>query len=270
MRIVTLELFFLFSMLYGCGEFGFLLDSSEPEGLQQYVEGAPLPVMVKVPAGQFQMGCISGKNCNEEEGPVHTVNIRSFEMSVTEVTFEQWDACIADGGCSHIPDDRGWGRGDLPVINVSWDDIQSYLSWLNKKTQSKYRLPSEAEWEYAARANSKTVYSWGDAIGVNKANCGGCGSPWDDKQSSPVGSFEENAFGLYDVHGNVWEWAEDCKNKNYIGAPTDGKSWDTGNCRQSVYRGGSWSSDKVYLRAAYRDFYPHEGRSRFLGFRLAK
>lgn len=224
MRIVTLVLFFLFSMLYGCGEFGFLLDSSEPEGLQQYVEGAPLPVMVKVPAGQFQMGCISGKNCNEEEGPVHTVNIRSFEMSVTEVTFEQWDACIADGGCSHIPDDRGWGRGDLPVINVSWDDIQSYLSWLNKKTQSKYRLPSEAEWEYAARANSKTVYSWGDAIGVNKANCGGCGSPWDDKQSSPVGSFEENAFGLYDVHGNVWEWAEDCKNKNYIGAPTDRKS----------------------------------------------
>lgn len=275
MHLRGLLSFMLFILvLAGCGEIGFLSTSlvskSVPESLQTNVDGVPLPTMVRLPGGQFQMGCISGKDCNEEEKPVHEVSVAAFKISVTEVTFDQWDACVTDGGCTHVPNDRGWGRGDRPVVNVSWGDIQNYLTWLNKKTQGNFRLPSEAEWEYAARSGSTTVYSWGDAIGINNASCGGCGSEWDDKLTAPVGSFKPNAFGVYDMHGNVWEWTADCKNKNYIGAPSDGSTWATGNCRQGMYRGGSWSSDKKYLRVAYRDFYSHEGRSRFLGFRLAQ
>ena len=201
------------------------------------------PDMVVIPAGRFRMGCLSNDDaCFSIEKPVHEVRIPgAFALSTHEVTFAQWDACVAGGGCGgHRPGDRGWGRGDRPVINVSWEDAQSYVTWLSRETGESYRLPSEAEWEYTARAETATKYSWGNEIGVNRANCDGCGSRWDDQQTGPVGSFVPNGFGLYDMHGNVWEWVEDCWNGSYAGAPSDGGAWESGNCAGRVLRGGSW------------------------------
>ena len=147
-----------------------------------------MPEMVTIPAGSFQMGCVSGRNCYSNEKPVHSVRIESFELSKYEVTFEEYDA-FTDATGRERADDEGWGRGRRPVINVSWDDAVAYTQWLSSQTGVSYRLPSEAEWEYAARAGSMTRYSWGNDIGRNRANCDGCGSQWDDRQTAPVGSF---------------------------------------------------------------------------------
>ena len=227
--------------------------------------------MVKIPAGEFSMGDIQGGGDSNEK-PVHRVSVDAFWLGKSEVTFDQWDACVAAGGCSHKPDDKGWGRGNRPVINVSWEDItEQFIPWLSKTTGKQYRLPTEAEWEYAARAGSETKYSWGNSIGNNKANCDGCGSRWDDSQTAPVGSFSANAFGLYDMHGNVWEWTQDCWNKNYEGAPIDGSAWLSGGCSQRVLRGGSWLYDPNYLRSANRVRNTTGNRdSYFNGFRLAR
>ena len=164
-------------------------------------------------------------------------------MSKFEVTFDEWDACVAYGDCDPRVSDSGWGRGRQPVINVTWDDAKRYVAWLSRMTGKPYRLLTEAEWEYAARAGTQTAYSWGDEIGKGNANCDGCGSQWDNKQTAPVGSFAANAFGLYDMHGNVWEWVEDCFHDNYEGAPDDGSAWTAdGDCNSRVLRGGSWST----------------------------
>ena len=166
---------------------------------------------------------------------------QSFALSKFEVTFAQWDACVVDGGCNgYRPDDLGWERGSRPVIQVSWEDAQTYVSWLSRSTGENYRLPSESEWEYAARAGSTTQYNWGNDIGRNRANCDGCGSQW-NQRTAPVGSFAANAFGLHDMHGNVYEWVQDCWNLSYAGAPTDGRAWVHGDCEIRVVRGGSWS-----------------------------
>ena len=157
------------------------------------------------------------------------------------------------GGCNgHRPADEGWGRGDRPVINVSWQDAQSYVSWLSRETGEDYRLPSEAEWEYAARAGSTTKYSWGNEIGRNRANCerGRCGDSY--RNTAPVGSFGANAFGLHEMHGNVWEWVEDCWNSSYEGAPSNGSAWLRGKCEERVVRGGSWDNAPRLLRSAMR------------------
>ena len=174
--------------------------------------------MVVVPAGAFRMGCVSGQGCAGDEYPVHRVTISApFAVGVREVTFAEWDARVVVGGCEgHRPDDEGWGR--RPVVNVSWKDAQAYVAWLTRESGTPYRLLSEAEWEYVARAGSETAYSWGEGIGRNRANCDGCGSRWDNEQTAPVGSFQANAFGLYDMHGNVWERVEDCWNDSYAGA----------------------------------------------------
>src|SRR5262249_17947659 len=153
-----------------------------------------------------------------------------------------WDACSAYGNCDQISD-NGWGRGPQPVINVTWDDANRYVSWLSRITGKHYRLLSEAEYEYAARAGTSTAYPWGNDIGKNQANCNGCGSMWDNKQPAPVGSFASNDFGLYDMVGNVGQWVEDCFHPNYEGAPTNGSAWTTGDCRRRVVRGGSWTDD---------------------------
>ena len=239
--------------------------------------GGTGPEMVVISAGRFRMGCVSGLNCYGDEKPVHEVSIpRAFALSAHEVTFAQWDACAAAGGCNgYRPDDEGWGRGDRPVIHVSWEDAQSYVSWLSRETGEQYGLPSEAEWEYAARAGSTTKYSWGNEIGVNRANCGdwgtgGCGSQWDDKQTAPAGSFAPNAFGLYDMHGNVYEWVEDCWNGSYSGAPSDGSAWRSGDCAKRVFRGGAWNEHQVFLRAADRSRITTGNRSNDLGFRVAR
>ena len=195
------------------------------------------PEMIVVPAGEFMMG----SPANEEgrypnEDLQHRVTIAGpFAVSKFEVTFDEWDACVAYGDCEPRVSDSGFGRGQKPVINVTWDDAQRYAAWLSKMTGKPYRLLSEAEWEYAARAGSNKRYSWGDEIGKGNANCRACGSEWDAKQTAPVGSFAANQFGLYDMHGNVWEWVEDCYHGNYEGAPTDGSAWTAGaNCSKRV------------------------------------
>ena len=224
----------------------------------------------RIPAGSFRMGDIQGGGASHEK-PVHRVRIKAFLLGKTEVTFAQWDACVAAGGCSHKPDDRGWGRGNRPVINVSWKDItEQFIPWLNKITGKSYRLPTEAEWEYAARAGSETKYSWGNSIGRNKANCDGCGSRWGDSKTAPVASFAANAFGLYDMHGNVWEWTQDCWSGSYRGAPSDGSAWLSGNCSRRVLRGGSWYGNPNSLRSANRYGYTTDFRSNYYGFRLAR
>ena len=234
--------------------------------------GGEGPEMVVVPAGTFRMGCVSGQNCHDYEKPVHRVTIGApFAVGVYEVTFAEWEACVRAGGCEgYRPDDRGWGRGRRPAINVSWDDAQAYVGWLSRESGAGYRLLSEAEREYVARAGSETAYSWGNGIGRNRANCDGCGSRWDDEQTAPVGSFTANGFGLHDVHGNVWEWVEDCWNRSYEGAPTDGTAWTRGDCRYRVVRGGSWSLNPRNLRSANRNRYTTGDRSSDVGFRVAR
>jgi len=191
------------------------------------------------------------------------------------VTFSQWDACAAAGGCSHKPKDQGWGRGNRPVINVSYNDItQQYIPWLNKVTGKTYRLPSEAEWEYAARAGSTSEYSWGNSINCSQARYGNhsaisdeCGN---DQKTVPVKTYSANSYGLYDMHGNVYELTQDCWNGSYNGAPSNGKAWTAGNCGQHVLRGGSWYVKPYYLRSALRLRNSASRRSYDSGFRLVQ
>ena len=225
------------------------------------------PAMVVVPAGSFMMGSPAGT-----EDPLHRMEIsKPFAVGKHEVTFAEWDACVSAGGCGYRPGDRGWGRGTRPVINLSWDDAQSYVAWLSGETGAGYRLLSEAEWEYAARAGTTTRYWWGNEIGRNRANCDGCGSRWDDRETAPVGSFSSNEFGLHDMHGNVWEWVEDCWHNSYSGAPTDESAWTTGgDCSRRVLRGGSWFNSPRYLRSANRLRDTTRFRRSFNGFRVAR
>ena len=230
------------------------------------------PEMVVVPAGSFRMGCVSGQDCQDDEKPIHRVTIgEPLAVGKYEVTFAEWDACVADGGCyGYRPDDMRWGRRNRPVINVDWNQAQMYATWLNEKTRKAYRLLSEAEWEYVARAGSETAYSWENEIGRNRANCQGCGSRWDGKQTAPVGMFAGNAFGLHDVHGNVVEWVEDCWNETYAGAPADGSAWEQGDCNRRGLRGGSWYFIPRNLRSAFRDRVITGHRDYFIGFRVAR
>jgi formylglycine-generating enzyme required for sulfatase activity len=239
---------------------------------QDFKECAHCPVMVVVPGGRFVMGSPKGTSNGAYEEPQHDVLIKQrFAVSRFEVTFEEWDACVTLGGCTFSPSDEGWGRGTRPVINVNWDDVQQYVTWLSKRTGKSYRLLSEAEWEYAARAGTSTKYFWGDEIGQNNANCVGCGSQWDRKQTAPVGSFGANAFGLYDMHGNVTEWTQDCYHKNYEGAPEDGSAWITsGDCQYRVMHSGSWLYGPYNLRSAYRVAFEAIYRLSDLGFRLGR
>ncbi len=227
------------------------------------------PAMVIIPAGQFQMGDLNGVGYKSEQ-PVHQVTINySFAIGKYEVTFAEYYA-FANATNRSLPDDWGWGRGNRPVIEVNWDDAQAYAAWLSEETGKRYRLPSEAEWEYAARAGTTTNYFWGDAIGNNRANCAGCGSQWDNSQTAPVGSFQPNQFGLYDTHGNVWEWVEDCWHDNYRGAPSNGSAWTSGSCGSRVLRGGSWFSGPRLLRSANRGGSTPGSRDFDYGFRLAQ
>ena len=226
--------------------------------------------MVKIPGGTFRMGCVSGKSCRDDEKPVHRVTVSSFYMGKTEVTFDQWDACVADGGCTHYPNDKGWGRGNRPVINVSWNDAQIFIKWLNKTTGKRYRLPSEAEWEYAARAGANTIYPWGNEFVQKRLNCGKktCGDKW--KYTAPVGSFAPNNWGIHDMQGNVWEWVEDCSWNTYKDAPTDGSANTSEGCSWRMSRGGSWVSDLTEVRSAARGGGRADVRDNSFGFRMAR
>ena len=224
--------------------------------------------LLPIPAGSFIMGSDSGAGV---ESPAHEVIFaKPFWMSKTEITFDQYDAYANHTGKS-FPMDNGWGRGSRPVINVSWNDAQGYVRSLsaNNNRNLQCRLPSEAEWEYASRAGNTTKYSWGDSIGKNKANCVGCGSQWDDKETAPVGSFSSNAWGLHDMHGNVWEWVQDPWHENYKGAPNNGDVWESGgDTRRRVYRGGSWNDEPSVMRSTYRYGHSPDLESKSLGFRI--
>jgi formylglycine-generating enzyme required for sulfatase activity len=224
------------------------------------------PEMVVVPAGEFEMG----SNDFEFEKPIHRVRIeQSFAIGRREVSFDEWDQCVAAGACRHRPDDRGQGRGTRPVIDVSWRDAKTYTAWLSQKTGRKYRLPSEAEWEYAARGGTKSTFWWGAAVGNRYANCGECGNNV-GRQPMATGSFPPNPFGLYDTAGNAAEWVEDCWNDSYRNAPRDGSAWAIGQCSLRVLRGGAFDSQSRYLRSASRFRYDADVRYVANGFRVVR
>jgi formylglycine-generating enzyme required for sulfatase activity len=231
------------------------------------------PEMVVVPAGTFMMGRPPAeKSPYTSEDPQHSVTIgKPFAVSKYELTYAEWDTCATFGDCQQGVSDNGWGRGQRPVTNVSWADAERYVAWLSKMTGKSYRLLSEAEYEYAARAGTQTPYYWGNDIGKNNANCLNCGGDWDGKQeTAPVGSYKPNAFDLYDMEGNVFAWVEDCVNPNYNGAPTNGLPWLEGDCKDRVARGGSWFNAPVILRSANRAHFAIDVRLSLLGFRVAR
>ena len=240
-------------LIYGCGK------ESPPPAAPQAGAGQAAPAtfrdcdecpeMVAIPAGSFLMGSPSSEaQRGLDEEPQHQVTIANkFAVGKFEVTFSEWDACVNDRGCvrvGHAPgppdDDEGWGRGRQPVIKVAWSEAKQYVDWLSRKTGKKYRLLSEAEWEYVARAGTTTPFSTGATINPKQANYdakhsyagGATGQP--PQRTVAVGSFKPNAFGLHDVHGNVSEWVEDCWNEDYKGAPSDGSAWTTGDCERRV------------------------------------
>lgn len=224
------------------------------------------PEMVAIPTGAFVMGSpLHERGRNFSESPRREVVVPAFAISVSEVTNAQWRACLQDKGCGgYEPTYSGSERANYPVISVSWRDARAYAEWLSKKTGATYRLPSEAEWEYAARAGSNTPYWWGDTANRKQASYGPFG------QTKPVRSYPANPFGLYDVHGNVWEWTEDCWNNSYVDAPKDGSAWSTGDCEFAPLRGGSWNSLANNLRAANRKRSRRDGRGLNAGFRVAR
>ena len=236
----------------------------------EFRDCANCPAMVVIPAGRFSMGSpADDPDARSNERPQHEVVIAGpIAVAKFEATFDEWDACVAAGACRRTPD--GWGRGQMPAINVSWIDAKQYAAWLSRATGKPYRLLTEAEWEFAARAGAVTRYSWGNALGEGEANCDGCGSRWDLRQTAPVGSFKPNAFGLYDMQGNVWEWAEDAWHDNYDGAPEDGSAWGPGDPDFRVVRGGSWRNEASVVRAAIRDKRNVHVRFDTLGFRVAR
>jgi len=220
------------------------------------------PEMVNLPGGTFNMG----SNDDPSEKPVHEVTIAAFALGRYPVTIGEWRQCVADKACSYEPA----GDDNLPVYNVSWSDAQQYVTWLSKTTKQQYRLPSEAEWEYAARAKTTTRYWWGDQPPTGKAACKGCGTDADANQPIKVGNFPPNLLGLNDMTGSVSQWVADCWVKDYHGAPHNGAARELPNCRQYVLRGGSWKNDARYLRSASRDYYDKNVRYLAHGFRVAR
>ncbi len=239
-----------------------------PPIIKRYAPGIEL---ARIPAGSFDMG-----GTGNDEQPVRRVRIGAFNLMKHEVTFAQYDLFVASTG-RNKPGDNGWGRGSRPVINVNWTDANAYALWLTQQTGFRFRLPTEAEWEYAARAGSTTAYPWGDRVSRDYANygqascCGGQASGSDQwTYTSPAGSFPANAFDLSDMHGNVTEWVQDCWNPNYRGAAADGSARLDGDCQRRVVRGGTWSGIPEYIRSASRDGIRAAQRTGYIGFRLVQ
>ncbi len=233
------------------------------------------PELVVVPGGTFKMGARPGEaGAMPNEGPLHSATVAPFAIGRHEVTFAEWDACIAAGGCrKHRPDDRGWGRGRRPVINVSWNDAQRYLAWLGKQTGKRYRLATETEWEYAARAGTTTPFWWGGSISTDQANYDGTytynGKPGLYRRKTvEVSSFKANDFDLFNVHGNVAEWTASCYRKLYRPGFEADQLDDA--CVFRVVRGGSWYDEPAELRAARRQSLKSRARAGHIGFRVAR
>ena len=222
---------------------------------------ANCPWMVVVEEGNFIMGSPSKKKDQgppSDETPPHKVTFESlFAVGKYEVTFDEWDACVAHGGCKQGPNDWFWRRGRRPIMKVSWDEAKEYVTWIGNLTGRAYRLLTESEWEYAARAGSVNAYYWGSKIGRGNANCANCTDQLDTQKAkigwfnpnewglfshtAKVGSFNPNNWELFDTAGNVAEWVEDCYHGTYEGAPDDGSAWITGDCKERVFRGGAWN-----------------------------
>jgi formylglycine-generating enzyme required for sulfatase activity len=244
------------------------------------------PEMVFIAAGSFTMGSSESETERDSnEGPEHQVIIsRPFAAGRYEITFDEWESCLKERGCNHDPNDQGWGRGKRPVVNVSWSDAKEYVAWLSRKTGKGYRLLSEAEWEYVARAGTTTAFNTGVSISIGQGNFSTAivqrtaGLAWgvstegqaDPDKTAPVGSYVANRVGLHDVHGNVWEWVEDCTNADYFGAPRDGSAWTTGDCSRRILRGGSFIALPKDIRSARRFSDGVNARYGTFGFRVAR
>ena len=234
-----------------------------------FADERPGPLMAVLRPAPFQRGDLQG-NGDGDEKPAQTVKLpKPFAIGVYPVTFAEYDRYCDQTGC-RPPDDQGWGRGNRPVINVSWLDAVKYVNWLSDQTGQTYRLPTDAEWEYAARAGTESRFWWGAKPGVGRANCSTCGSVWQGEKTAPVGRFPPNPFGLYDMAGNVWEWAADCYHDTLAGAPTDGGAREKPGCGKRVIRGGAWSFPPKEMRSAnrWRDF--PSRHSDDTGFRLVR
>jgi formylglycine-generating enzyme required for sulfatase activity len=249
----------------------------EPGAMFRDLDAPWCPELVVIPAGSFVMGSPDDeKGRDRDEEPQHRVRFAAaFALGRYPVTFEEYDRfCIETA--RQQPADQGWGRGRLPVINVAWDDAQAYCAWLSERTGQPYRLPSEAEWEYACRAGTTTPFWTGVTIGAAEANYdGGYAYGSGDvgeyrERTTPVDAFAMNPWGVYDLHGNVWEWCEDCWNDSYDGAPSDGSAWLDGDCSLRAVRGGSWYGEPRYMRSACRSKNERADRGSNLGFRIAR
>jgi formylglycine-generating enzyme required for sulfatase activity len=227
------------------------------------------PEMVILRGGSFIRGDLQGDGDGDEH-PVREITLpKPFAIGIHEVTFAEYDRYCADTG-RPLPSDSGWGRGDRPVVNVNWREAVAYANWLSSQTGQRYRLPTDAEWEYAARGGTRSVFWWGDSVGDARAVCAGCGSLWDDEKTAPTGRFPANPFGLHDTAGNVWEWTADCYHDSFAAAPVDGGAIEKPGCGKRVIRGGAWSFPPSEMRSAnrWRDF-PNR-RSDDTGFRLVR
>jgi len=270
---------------------------------REFKECSVCPVMVGVPGGNFVMGSPAGEAGRfDTEGPQHEVAIKAFALGKYDVTTEEFLLFLKD--TNYQPEPCNWilnlrwrsqGRGlayppfvgqpsRWPAVCLDWRDAQAYVAWLNAKAKSErpalagrdgpYRLPSEAEWEYAARAGTTTARWWGDALGAGNANCNGCGSRYDNHVLAEVDSFAANAFGLHGMLGNAWQWVDDCWHESYAGAPGDGSAWGAAECAKHVVRGGSWNNVPIFVRSAARSGSEHNGGeydySSVAGFRIAR
>jgi len=276
--------------------------AAEEHKEREFQECTDCPLMVGIPAGTFVMGSPASEPGRfDAEGPQHRVAIRAFALGKFDVTTAEFLIFLRDTGYQPAPCNEtltlGWhspGKGlayprsdaeppTWPATCVGWKDAQAYISWLNAKARAAnptlakragaYRLPSEAEWEYAARGGTSTSRWWGSAVGTNNANCNGCGSKSDDRVLTDVDSFAPNPFGLYGVLGNAWQWTADCWHKSYVGAPTDGRTWTGDDCAKHVLRGGSFDNVPIFIRSAARTAGGGTGEydySSLAGFRVAR
>ncbi len=265
---MAVSLFLLAASAVGLGAYAYMEHAEQAritrEHEKRYFRDCEqCPLMARLPSGSFMMG--APKYADHIEGPVHRVDVAGFAAGVREVTFAEWEACVAAGGCNgYRSKDDGWGRGKRPVIYVSWEDAQAYADWLSRETGQRYRLLSESEWEYAARAGTTTPYHTG-AETPSKVD-----AHYGDRQTLEVGTLAANPWGLHDVHGNVWEWVQDCWHENYDGAPNDGSAREGDACGERVLRGGSWNSRVWSLRSSYRMRRAVADRSNLIGFRVAR
>jgi len=224
------------------------------------------PVLAAVPAGSFTMGSNSS---DPSEKPARRLTIaRPFAIGRTEVTVQQWNACVEAGACPRVADTQR--APNLPAGDISWDDAQVYVKWLSKVSGKPYRLPTEAEWEYAARGGGASRYWWGEDMKRGAANCRECGEPWQETAPAPAGSFSANGYGLHDMSGSLWEWVQDCWHSSYKNAPADARAWEEAFCRQRVIRGGSWRDGASYMPASTRFKYDASVRHSQNGFRVAR